>query len=96
MRVGGKKDLTGRTEIEIEISNQYACLIANAIIHDDSAILSRLLTRTEASGKARTLALITHISPAAWRHILLHGHRTFLGNGKGIDLDALVARLEFG
>ena len=31
-QVGGKKELTGRTDIEIEISNQCARLIANAII----------------------------------------------------------------
>ena len=42
-QVGGKKELTGRTDIEIEISNQCARLIANAIIYYNSAILSRLL-----------------------------------------------------
>ena len=50
-QVGGKKELTGRTDIEIEISNQCARLIANAIIYYNSAILSRLLTKFEASGK---------------------------------------------
>jgi TnpA family transposase len=40
-QVGGKKELTGRTDIEIEISNQCARLIANAIIYYNSAILSR-------------------------------------------------------
>jgi TnpA family transposase len=95
-QVGGKKELTGRTDIEIEISNQCARLIANAIIYYNSAILSRLLTKFEASGNTKTLALITQISPAAWRHILLNGHYTFLSNGKVIDLDALVAGLELG
>ena len=40
------------------------------------------------------MALITKISPAAWRHILLNGHYTFQSGGKMIDLDALVAGLE--
>jgi Transposase and inactivated derivatives, TnpA family len=93
-QVGGKKELTGRTDIEIEISNQCARLIANAIIFYNSAILSRLLTKYEASGNTKALALITRISPAAWRHILLNGHYTFQSNGKMIDLDALVAGLE--
>jgi hypothetical protein len=44
-QVGGKKELTGRTDIEIEISNQCARLIANAIIYYNSAILSRLLIK---------------------------------------------------
>ncbi len=96
VQVGGKKELTGRTDIEIEISNQCARLIANAIIYYNSAILSQLLTKYEAAGNARALALITQISPAAWRHILLNGHYTFQSDGKMIDLDALVAGLELG
>ncbi|MFX3611370.1 Tn3 family transposase, partial [Xanthomonas arboricola pv. pruni] len=95
-QVGGKKELTGRTDIEIEISNQCARLIANAVIYYNSAILSRLLTKYEASGNANALALITQMSPAAWRHILLNGHYTFQSDGKMLDLDALVAELELG
>jgi TnpA family transposase len=93
-QVGGKKELTGRTDIEIEISNQCARLIANAIIYYNSAILSRLLTKYESSGNAKALALIKKISPAAWRHIHLNGHYTFLTGGQIIDLDAIVAELE--
>lgn len=48
------------------------------------------------SGNAKALALLTQISPAAWRHILLNGHYTFQSDGKMIDLDALVAGLELG
>ena len=93
-QVGGKKELTGRTDIEIEITNQCARLIANAIIFYNSAILSKLLTRFEANGNTKALALITRISPTAWRHILLSGHYSFLSDGKMIDLDALLAKLE--
>ncbi|WP_174990815.1 Tn3 family transposase, partial [Burkholderia contaminans] len=92
-QVGGKKELTGRTDIEIEISNQCARLIANVIIFYNSAILSHLLTKWEASGNAKALARLTQISPAAWRHILLNGHYTFQSDNK-IDLDALIAGLE--
>ncbi|EDX7485312.1 Tn3 family transposase, partial [Salmonella enterica subsp. enterica serovar 4,[5],12:i:-] len=93
-QVGGKKELTGRTDIEIEISNQCARLIANAVIYYNSAILSRLLTKCEAAGNAKALAVLTQISPVAWRHILLNGHYTFQSDGKVIDLDALVAGVE--
>lgn len=95
-QVGGKKELAGRTDIEIEISNHCARLIANAIIYYNSAILSRLLARYEASGNAKALATIKKISPAAWRHILLNGHYTFRGGGQLIDLDAIVAGLDLG
>lgn len=50
--------LTGRTDIEVEISNQCARLIANAIIYYNSAILSRLVAKYEASGNTKALALI--------------------------------------
>jgi len=92
--VGGKKELTGRTDIEIEISNQCARLIANAIIYDNSALLSRLLTTYEARQNAKALALLKTISPAAWRHIHLNGHYTFRGGGQAIDLDVILAGLD--
>ena len=95
-QVGGKKELMGRTDIEIEISNQCARLIANAIIYYNSAILSRLLKKCEEDGNANVLELLPQISPAAWRHILLSGHYTFNTDGKLIDLDAIVARLVLG
>ena len=90
-QVGGKKHLTGRTDIEIEISNQCARLIANATIYYNSAILSRLLEKYEASPNSKVLALIKKMSPAAWRHIHLNGHYTFCANGQAIDLDTIVA-----
>ena len=43
--------MTGRTDIEIEISNQCARLIANAVIFYNSAILSRLLMKYEGAEK---------------------------------------------
>ncbi|KKW48546.1 transposase [Xanthomonas citri pv. fuscans] len=52
------------------------------------------MTKYEDSGNAKALGLITQMSPAAWRHILLNGHYTFQSDGKMIDLDALVAELE--
>ena len=93
-QVGGKKELTGRTDIEIEISNQCARLIANVIIYYNSAILSRLLTTYEASQNGKGLALLKKISPAAWRHIHLNGHYTFRGGGQVIDLDVILAGLD--
>ncbi len=70
-RVGGKKELTGKTDIEIEISNQCGRLIANAIIYYNSAILSRLQQKFEAQGNTKALEVLIRISPVAWWHILL-------------------------
>ena len=92
-QVGGKKELTGRTDIASEIRNQCARLIANIVIYYNSAILLRLLTKYETRGNAKAWALITQISPAAWLHILLNGHYTFNSDGQMIDLEAIVAAL---
>ena len=93
-QVGGKKELTGQTDIEIEISNQCARLIANAIIYYNSAILSRLLARCEANGNAKALALIKKFSPVGWRQVHLNGHYTFRGGGQVIDLDTVIAGID--
>lgn len=88
----GKKQLIGKTDREIEISNQCGRLIANAIIHYNSAILSKLKLRYEAEGNEEALALLKKISPVAWRHIHFQGHFIF-SDSRGIDLDAIVAKL---
>lgn len=90
----GKKQLTGRGEREIEISNQCGRFIANAIIHFNSAMLSELRLRYEAEGDKKGLALLKKISPAAWRHIHFQGHLTFSNDGKMIDLTELVKKLD--
>lgn len=100
-QVGGKRELTGRTDIEIEISNQCARLICNTVvycnvIYYNSAILSWLLTKYVVSDNEKAMVLITQMSPAAWRHILLNGHCTFHSEGKLINMDELVADLKLG
>ena len=92
-QVGGKKELTGYTDLEIEISNQCARLIANAIVYYNSAILSRLLIKYEAGGNEKALALIKATSPVAWRHVHLNGRYAFRDGGQAIDLDAIIQGL---
>jgi hypothetical protein len=95
-KVGGKKELTGKNDIETDISNQCGRLISNAIVYYNSAILSRLLERLEAEGNAKGIEALARISPVAWQHILLNGHYTFQRSDEIIDLDALVAGLKLG
>jgi len=95
-QVAGKKELTGRTDLEIEISNQCARLVGNAIVFYNSAILSRLLEKYEASGNETALALITSTSPVAWQHVHLNGRYAFRDGGQAIDLDAIIQGLMLG
>jgi TnpA family transposase len=91
----GKKQLSGRGDREIEISNQCARLIANAIIHYNSAILSKLKLKYEAEGNEKALARLKKISPVAWQHIHFQGHFIFSGD-KIIDLDSIINNVFLG
>jgi hypothetical protein len=66
--------------LDIEINNQCACLLTNAIIYYNSAILSRLLRKCEAEGNVKVVELIKNTSPVAWRHIHMNRHNAFHGN----------------
>jgi hypothetical protein len=50
-QVGGKKQLIGRTDLDIAITNQCGRLIANIIIAYNSILLSALLERYRACFK---------------------------------------------
>lgn len=89
-QVGGKKELIGRTDIEIEISNHCARLIANAIIYYNYAILSRLLAKYE-EHESEGSGLDQEDLAGNRRHIHMGGHYTFCNGAQVIDLDAVVA-----
>ena len=91
-QVCGKKQLAGRTDIAIEVSNQCGRLIANAINHYNSSILSRLLDKYEKTGNKKGLALLKKISPVAWCHIHFQGHFRF-SDQISINLDELIDKL---
>ena len=91
----GKKQLTGKTDIALEISNQCGRLIANAIIYYNSAILSRLFDRYEEASNKKALDLLKKISPVAWQHIHFQGHLIF-SDQERINLDEITQQLNLG
>jgi TnpA family transposase len=93
-QVGGRKQLAGRTDIAVEISNQCGRLVANAIIYYNSAILSKVLEAYEKAGNKKGLALLKKISPVAWGHIHFQGHFVF-SDEITIDLNALITKLNW-
>jgi TnpA family transposase len=92
-QVGGKKELSGKTDIEVEISNQCGRLVANAIIYYNSAILSKLLEFYQATNNEKGLAELCKYSPVAWQHIHLIGKYLFDTAQSGLDLADLLANL---
>ena len=87
-QVNGKKQLLGKTDLEVAISNECGRLIANVVIAYNSILLSMLLNRYQTDGKQKLLDMLKKISPVAWQHIHFLGHYLFRGNKRPIDLEA--------
>jgi hypothetical protein len=56
--VGGKKELIGRTDLDVAIGNEYGRLVANTIIAYNSMLLSGLLTRYQTADNRKALELL--------------------------------------
>jgi Tn3 transposase DDE domain len=94
-QVNGKKELTGRTDLEVDISNHCGRLIANVVIAYNSILLSGLLSRSLTANNEKALDLLRQISPAAWQHLHFLGHYAFKGKHNPIDLDAILAGIDW-
>ena len=92
-QIAGKKELIGRTDLDVAISNQCGRLLANVVIAYNSIMLSGLLTRYQEQGHQKALEMLKRISPVAWQHIHLMGHYAFRQNKHPIDMDAILAGL---
>ena len=91
-RAYGSKQLSGKTDIEIAVSNECGRLLANAMIYYNSAILSKLKQKYEATGNLQGLARLKKFSPVAWQHIHFLGHYIF-SDEKQIDIDKMIVEL---
>ena len=80
----------GSTDYEIDLWNDCARLLTNAIISLNSLILSKLLIRFETSEQANKLELIKLASPVAWVNINLVGTYSFNVGQDIQDLDELI------
>ena len=87
-KVGGKKQLYGKTDIDVEISNQCNRLVTHVIIYYNSILLSKLLEKYENyKDKEKFLSIIRRISPIAWHyHIHFLGQYVFQKKNNPIDL----------
>lgn len=94
-QVNGKKELTGRTDLDVAVSNHCGRLIANVVIAYNSMLLSGLLSRSLTAGDEKALDLLRRISPAAWQHLHFLGHYAFRDKRRPIDLDAILAEINW-
>jgi TnpA family transposase len=95
-KVGGKKQLHGKTDIDVEISNQCGRLLANAIIYYNSVILSGVLDKYgNLANNKEFLTILKKISPVAWHHhIHFLGQYTFYNKGNSINIGEIMKNIE--
>ena len=94
-QVNGKKELTGRNDLDVAVSNHCGRLIANVVIAYNSMLLSGLLGRYLATGNEKALDLLRRISPAAWQHLHFLGHYAFRDKRHPIDLETILAGIDW-
>jgi hypothetical protein len=74
----------GSTEIELEIWNECARLVASAIIFYNAYILSALLDKAKDD---KQIAIVTQWSPVAWGHINFLGNYDFHPRQLSLEID---------
>ena len=92
-KVNGRKELSGRTDLEVAISNQCGRLLANVVIAYNSILLSAMVNRFLAEGDEKALDMLRRISPAAWVHPHFLGHYAFRDKRNPIDLETILAEI---
>ncbi len=84
----------GSSDEEIQLWNECARLITNAIIYFNSTILSQLLISFEHQQDEEKIQIVKQASPVAWYNINLKGTYNFELGEKLPDLDDLMSKIE--
>jgi Tn3 transposase DDE domain len=81
-----------KIEAEQQMWNECSRLIANAIIHYNTLLLSRVYERKLAADDKEGIAILRGTSPVAWRDVNLIGNIDFAPRTSQVDIEALAAR----
>ncbi|MEO8401999.1 MAG: Tn3 family transposase [Gammaproteobacteria bacterium] len=92
MDVGGG-EFRGMSELEVEIWNECARLIALIIIYYNMHLLSKLYENALAKNDTVAIEYLKHISPVASQHINISGLYEFTEIVKNINVDNVVELL---
>jgi TnpA family transposase len=84
----------GSSDEEIELWNECARLVTNAIIYFNSSILSRLLTSFEYQKDKTKIEIVKQASPVAWYNINLKGTYNFELSEKLPTLEEMMRSIE--
>ena len=82
-----------RSQNEQEIWNESARLIANAVVHYNSMILSEMVKVFEKQRDMTSLKNLERISPLAWQHINFYGRYQFDRDMEPLNLRAMASKI---
>jgi TnpA family transposase len=95
-KVGGRKQLYGKTDPDIEVANQCGRLVANVAICYNSSIISGFIEQNPGLLKNRKfLNKLKKISPIAWQHIHFLGQYTFKTSEEPIDMNEILKNINW-
>lgn len=80
----------GKNDDVINLWNECAKLLTNAIIYFNSLILTRLLEHFELTDDDKRLEIIKQVSSAAWHNISLSGTYSFSFEQNMLDMDDIM------
>ncbi len=83
----------GSSDQEIDIWNECARLLTNAIIYFNSLILSNLLAYYRSTGDEDNLGLVKKVSPVAWLNVNLNGTYSFTFEQNVINMADILSPL---
>ena len=83
------------SDLDVAVSNHCGRLIANVVIAYNSMLLSGLVERYLVQGNEKALDLLRRISPVAWQHLHFLGHYAFRDKRHPIDLEAILAGIDW-
>lgn len=84
----------GHSDEEIQLWNECARLVSNAIIYFNSSILSRLLKSFEYQQAEKKIEIVKQASPVAWHNINFKGTYNFELTKKLPDLEEMMLSIE--
>ena len=82
-----------RSQHEQDLWNECARLIANAVVHYNSLILSDVLKELSTLGDAAVAETLKRISPLAWQHINFYGRYQFNSDTPPVNIAEIAKEL---
>lgn len=91
----GHDKIKGRSEMDFEVWNESAKLIANCILYYTAFILSKLLDHYRSTNNLKGIKRVVQTSPVGWAHINMSGYFLFASNDEQYQIEQVIDALKW-